>query len=100
MDAGRDVAGRGELQEENQDIYLFMENPTEKLRRSFFKKEEQMSGKKGGGKLPAGMSVGEAATLWMEEKRGMERIYLCNLSFYNRKTYSAAIREAAGYSTG
>ena len=29
-----------------------------------------MSGKKGGGKLPAGMSVGEAATLWMEEKKG------------------------------
>lgn len=36
----------------------------------FLKKEEQMSGKKGGGKLPAGMSVGEAATLWMEEKKG------------------------------
>ena len=36
----------------------------------FLKKEEQMSGKKGGGKLPAGMSVGESATLWMEEKKG------------------------------
>lgn len=36
----------------------------------FAKKREQITGKKRGGKLPAGMSVGEAVALWMEEKKG------------------------------
>ena len=51
-----------------------------------------MSGKKAAENYLQGNVSGEAVTLWMEEKKGMERIYLCNLSFYNRKTYSAAIR--------
>ena len=36
----------------------------------FLKKEEQMSGKKGGGKLPAGMSVGKLLLCGWKKKRG------------------------------
>lgn len=36
----------------------------------FMKKGELMKGEKTGGKLPAGMTVGEAVSVWMEERKG------------------------------
>lgn len=36
----------------------------------FVKKGEQLAGKKAGGRLPAGITVGEAVDLWIEERKG------------------------------